>query len=68
MHRINKIVCFLSLLVFTGGGLYGQGTYIKEAHPTASTRNANENAPVITRDGIVFCSDKGFVLLLILFV
>ena len=56
MQRINKIVCFLSLLVFSGGGLFAQNNYRVKLHP-ASKRTANEMAPVMTRDGMVFISD-----------
>lgn len=57
MQRVNKIVCFLSFLVFSGGGLFGQNNYRIKLHPV-STRSSNEVAPAVVRDGIVFSSDK----------
>ncbi len=57
VKRIHKIVYFFSFLIFSGGGVFGQNNYRVKQHPS-STRSANEVAPVITREGMVFCSDK----------
>ncbi len=57
MKKIQQILCFLSLFILISESTFSQSYYRIKTHP-ASSRTANEAGPVMTRDGIVFSSDK----------
>jgi len=57
MKKTQQIICFLALYILTSGNVFSQSYYRVKTHP-ASSRTVNEVAPVMTRDGMVFCSDK----------